>query len=265
MSEAITRQGLRDPLKLAQVISQINNLCTRNGFPISVHTDFDLFRDAVAQARGNKLVSPMFDPDINYALGDHAFWMASRDENGDYQCLQSFRLDSVDICLANWVSGWMAGQYLKRSELVVLDHCYPPASSITWDVSGPLVYHGELWISPKLNKAGCVDLFPRLGMLLCHMKWQPKSIWALVGKSMATRGLMVRLGYAQVERSFLKWSIEPKGAEPVEWVAIANRSHLEFLSAELEGQIIDMSTSAMAVTTETPFLRSGNLCGSTTL
>ena len=207
----------------------------------------------------------MFDPDINFSLSEHAFWMGSKDDRGRFHCLQSFRLDTVDICLANWVSGWMAGQYLKRNELVVLEQCYPPRSSVTWNVKGPAVYQGELWISPSLLKGGCVDLFPKLGMLLCQMKWQPSFIWALVGKSMATRGYMVRLGYAQVERSFLTWSIEPQGAEPVEWVSVADSAHLDFMASELETQMMEMSTSASAVTTETPLRRSGNLCGNTTL
>ena len=73
----------------------------------------------------------------------------------------------------------------------------------------------------------------RLGLLLALIKWQPVAIWALIGETMATRGHMVRMGYGHIEPSFLTWEWCPEGAEPREWIGIAERRHLEFSIAEM--------------------------------
>ena len=107
----------------------------------------------------------------------------------------------------------------------------PPEHSLSHLIRGRIVYHGELWIDKQVK--GCFPIFPRIGMLLAMVKWQPEAIWALTGQSMATRGHMVRMGYGHLEQSFLTWEWEPDGAEQAEWVGIALRRHLEFSIAEM--------------------------------
>jgi hypothetical protein len=90
-----------------------------------------------------------------------------------------------------------------------------------------------LWIDRNSRNREYFDIFPRAGMLLAYLKWLPNGLWSLVSESMATRGHMVRMGYGHLERGFLSWEWEPNGAEPIEWVGLADRDQLELLISEM--------------------------------
>jgi len=229
------REALADPLAMARVASRLVKTGEEHGFHISLSSDFEALREARHLARGDS-VSPMFDPEISLLDEDRAFWLAARTPGGKLVALQAFRLDIVHPNLAEWALGWMAGLYLKRKELVLPRRIEPPGNSASQKLSGKLVYHGELWIDRHFREKSCFDVFPRLGMLLAYMKWQPRALWALVGEGMATRGHMVRMGYGQLERGFFSWEWEPNGADRSEWVALADNTHLEFLIAEMEAE-----------------------------
>ena len=158
--------------------------------------------------------------------------MGAFDGNDQPVSLQAFRLDIVHPNLAEWALGWMAGLYIKRKELVLPSALQPPAHSRSRLLKGSLVYHGEMWTLRTFKKREWFDLFPKLGMLTAHIKWQPDALWALTGKTFATHGYVARSGYGHQERGFLQWEWEPQGADNIEWLIIAERSHLEFLVAD---------------------------------
>ena len=83
----------------------------------------------------------------------------------------------ADPNLAEWVLGWMMGLYARRREMIVPRAVMPPEHSLSHLIRGRIVYHGELWID-KHCKVG-FPVFPRIGMLLAMVKWQPEAIWAL--------------------------------------------------------------------------------------
>ena len=222
--------GLTDPLKTVTAISALISEGAASGFSFQVSSDFAELARERRRLRGGD-VSPMFDPAACRSLGDRGFWMRATDSSGQTVGLQAFRLDDADPNLAEWVLGWMMGIYARRREMIVPRGIMPPDHSMSHLIRGPIVYHGELWI--EKHSKGCFTVFPRIGMLLSLVKWQPEAIWALTGQSMATRGHMVRMGYGHLERSFLTWEWEPDGAEQAEWIGIAERRHLEFSVAEM--------------------------------
>jgi hypothetical protein len=223
---------LADPLSAAKVIGQLLARAKESGIELSISSDFEDLQRTRHQLRGDQ-ISPMFDPEISLLDEDRAFWLAARLTSGQPIALQAFRLDIVHPNLAEWALGWMAGLYLKRKELVVPRRTDPPFNSRALTMSGKLVYHGELWIDRNSRNRECFDIFPRAGMLLAYLKWLPNGLWSLVSESMATRGHMVRMGYGHLERGFLSWEWEPNGAEPIEWVGLADRDQLELLIAEM--------------------------------
>ena len=222
--------GLTDPLKTVNAISDILKAAEAQGFNFSISNDFSELSRQRKHLR-NSDVSPMFDAGVCRTLGERGFWMAVTDAKGAIVGLQAFRLDDADPNLAEWVLGWMMGLYARRREMIVPRGMLPPQHSLSHLISGPVVYHGELWVDK--HSKGCFPLFPRAGMLLALVKWQPEAIWALTGQSMATRGHMIRMGYGHLEQSFLTWEWEPDGAEQAEWIGIAERRHLEFSVAEM--------------------------------
>lgn len=222
--------GLADPLKTVSAISALVRHGADQGLSFRLCTDFSELARLRQQLRDSE-VCPMFDPQACRSLSERGFWMSVADQRGKVVGLQAFRLDDADPNLAEWVLGWMMGLYARRREMIVPRAVMPPEHSISHLIRGRIVYHGELWVDKHAK--GCFPLFPRIGMLLAMVKWQPEAIWALTGQSMATRGHMVRMGYGHLEQSFLTWEWEPEGAEQAEWIGIALRRHLEFSIAEL--------------------------------
>lgn len=222
--------GLADPLRTATAIAGLIRQGTEAGLHFRLGTDFSQLARLRRELRDSD-VCPLFDQQICRGLSERGFWMSAEDAKGKTVGLQAFRLDEADPNLAEWVLGWMMGLYARRREMIIPRAVTPPEHSLSHLIRGRIVYHGELWIDKHAK--GCFPVFPRLGMLLAMVKWQPEAIWALTGQSMATRGHMVRMGYGHLEQSFLTWEWEPEGAEQAEWIGIALRRHLEFSIAEM--------------------------------
>ena len=224
------RTGLADPLRTVNAITSLIEAGAKLDFTFGVSTDFAEFAKQ-RQLLRNSDVSPMFDCAVNREIGETGFWMSASNGNGETVALQAFRLDDAQPSLADWALGWMMGLYAKRQEMIVPRQLHMPSHSLSSLVRGRVVYHGEVWIDKRSK--GCFSVFPRLGMLLALVKWQPEAVWALVSESMATHGHMARSGYGHLEPSFLTWEWQPDGADKVEWIGIAERRHLEFSIAEI--------------------------------
>jgi hypothetical protein len=223
--------GLADPLSAIHVASRLLAETAALDLTIRYSTDFDEFALLRLKARGSS-VSPMFDPLISQLDDGRAFWIGAFAPDQRIVSLQAFRLDLVYPSLAEWALSWMAGLYLKRKELVLPSALQPSAHSRSRQLSGALGYHGEMWIEKHFKTHLGFDTLPRLGMLIAYMKWQPAALWALTSSKFATHGYVTRSGYAHQEQGFLRWEWEPEGADNVEWLIIAERSHLELLIAE---------------------------------
>jgi hypothetical protein len=265
--------AMGDPLGAVEVTARLLQKANAMGLETRISSDFHEFASLRKQLRG-KPVSPMFDPVAGCLTPERAFWMGSYAE-GKCVAVMAFRLDHVEPNLASWALGWMVGLYMRRGELIVPSHITPPGGTRAEKLSGPLCYQGEAWIDPKaLRSRDAVETLPLLGTMLAYIKWQPNAFWAIGSGNMATRGVYVRMHYPTVERSFLRWEWLPEGADPVEWLGIAERADMEFniqerLAAEEPPpapilQIRRISTSDSTDMTETPLLPSGKRVGSTT-
>ncbi len=232
MSDDRSPRHLHNPLAVTRACAILEREITAGGFALSISGDMEAFsacRRTVRQGRE----APLFDPAVTFLPPARAFWMAVRDGEGTVRALQAFRLDVADPSLAEWALGWVLGIYLKRNELIIPDSVQVPDTSVSHRIAGPVVYHGELWVDRHVRNRRLVEVFSRLGMLLALMKWQPVALWALIGNAMATRGHMVRMGYAHMEPGFMRWQFLPEGADPNEWLGLAEAAALERLAEEI--------------------------------
>jgi len=226
-------RSLADPLVAVRVAADLIGKIRSIGLEIETSEDFHRFVDARCKLRDGSAASPLFDPAATSLDNGRGLWMLARDANGEHSALQAFRADMVETNLAEWALGWVIGIYLKRGELVVPAHNHPPNGSIANKVAGVCVYHGELWIARSVKEKSFVEWFSRLGLILSFLKWQPAAIWALIGSSMATRGHMTRMGYAHMERGFMRWEFLPDGADTNEWLGLSDRSCVEHMINEM--------------------------------
>ena len=220
--------GVDDPLATVVACNQIARYLQSDGLILTNSSDFRAFFSLVSSARGIK-PSPMFDPDISDLNKNNALWIALRGKDGAVVAIQALRLETIDTSLADWAPRWMSGLYTMRSELVVSRQKRAPENSLSENIRGKVAYHGELWINPQFRLNGFSTQFTRLGLLFGYLKWCPDAIWAVTQKQIATKGLLNRFGYAHIERGFFHWSIQPTGADKVEFLSISTRRDLSYL------------------------------------
>ncbi len=221
-----------NPLMLARAICRLEREMGEMGFTPRVETDFDAFSRLRRKVRGGP-EAPLFDPAATSLPAERAFWMAAEDEEGGTCALQAFRLDHATPDLGEWALGWVLGIYLKRNELIIPADVRPPENSVSRHIGGKVVYHGELWVDRKVRARRLVEVFSRLGMLLALIRWHPAAIWALIGNSMATRGHMIRMGYAHMEPGFMRWRFLPEAADSSEWLGLVEAENLERLAEQI--------------------------------
>lgn len=222
--------GLSNPFAAVHVITSLVEKAHKLEIYPFVSQDFQEFARQKIAVRALP-ASPMFDESLG-RLTKKAFWLGARDKEGHIVSLQAYRLDAIDTSLAEWVVGWMAGLYMKRHELIVPAELEPPPNSRASKVRGRAVYHGEIWLSPKLKNREYFDTMPFLGMVLAYIKWNPDAMWGLVNDQMATHGYATRMKYPYIERSFLRWRHCPDGIPHSEWLVLAERDDLEYIIEE---------------------------------
>ena len=226
------RHGLRDPIAAVRAYQELEQQMREMGLNVTISSDFEHFAYIRKDIRQDT-VSPMFDPAINSFDEENSFWAEAKDKNGVTMAFQACRLDIVDCKLSEWALRWMVGLYVIRSELAVPAQIVVPADSVTQNMRGPFVYHGEMWINRDFRNEELCTAFSRLALITSLIKWQPNVVWGLIVPKLAARGLTVRMGYPHAERGFLKWNIPPKGADISEYVTFATKSDLEFLAHEI--------------------------------
>lgn len=224
--------GLRDPLGVAKIICQLQDALESAGFRPIMSEDLNRFAVVKEEARDER-VTPYFDAEIVTLAPGRAFWMELVDGSGKTIGLQAFRLDLIESNLADWCATYTIGLYMRRHEILVPTHAAPPRGSLSERLRGRLAYHGELWIERHVRNRRVMEHFGRLGMLLCLVRWNPDAIWALADQAMATHGHLNRMGYSALERGFFRWQWISDGIDPVEWLAMSERSSLEQLVEEM--------------------------------
>jgi hypothetical protein len=233
----VTRQ-ISNPHILARALALLEEQMRELGFTAHYEEDFAAFSRIRRELRSAP-EAPLFDAAATTLPPERAFWMSVTDKDGKIRALQAFRLDLADPDLGEWALGWVLGIYLKRNELIIPAALEPSETSISRRISGPVVYHGELWVDRKVRARRLVELFSKLGMLLAVVKWRPRAIWALIGNAMATRGHMIRMGYVRMEPGFMRWQFVPEAADTNEWLGLAEMEALEQLAEEIVAEAGD--------------------------
>jgi hypothetical protein len=230
-SVELSGKGLQNPLGIARLCAKLEGELNQAGFRLEVSSDLKRFDQVKLAVRGIRS-APMHDADVCDFSNERAFWMSLVDEGGQTVGIQAYRCDCIDTSLADWLPNYMIGVYMRRQEMMVPSHSKPPTGSMSEQLRGKLVYHGELWLSKNIKARQTIDVFSKLGSMIALLKWNPDAIWALTGYHMATRGYASRMGYSYLERGFLRWAWSSEGIEQVEYLAVASKAFLEHLVEE---------------------------------
>lgn len=202
--------GVFDPLAVAQYVTAIREDLRESGLELESCDDFDDFEKAVRSTVGKSAISEPFDGvffDITPADG---LWIIGR-KDGKVLHLQALRRDSLTgISLATFWNRYLDRIYDGRP---ALDHC-PGAFQIT----GNVVYHGELWVDKDHRSDGIAPLTCRLAHGLALIKWAPDYIYGLITDQLIRSGFHVREGFAHAQPRAIEWERVPSNIDAADWL-----------------------------------------------
>jgi hypothetical protein len=234
----MSRQGIKNPLGLTNLVTEMVNDLSQNGYAVTVSSDMKKL-DATKHATRGYRVGPMHDVDVCNFDGERAFWMQLQDDEGKAVGLQAFRFDQIDTSLADWLPNYMIGVYMRRQELMVPSHANAPMGSVAEGLRGSLVYHGELWLDKHVKARNVFDSFTRLGLFLAVIKWNPDAVWALTSEQMARHGHLGRIGYTTIERGILRWQWASRDVDSVEYLAVVDQKAIQNIVDEMSSRTVE--------------------------
>lgn len=214
-------------------VSQIE----KTGLKVRLGSDFEELRSLVDGQPLRSPLAPIFDPVNGYVNGRNGFWIAVLEGNGEVVVTEA--LMQVDL------GGDTLAEHLSQH----LDWYRPPGDKVccertrislssTAQLSGRLVYNGEMWIKggeQGYRGSSLIGLVPRAAMALALMQWQPDHIFALVETGSALKGLTVRCGFTHLEQGSIDWhhKLRPEPLEEwVAWLSADDADHLMAISPE---------------------------------
>ncbi|WP_299142570.1 hypothetical protein [uncultured Tateyamaria sp.] len=216
----------------APFIATSRDILVAQGIKLTIGTDFEEYRDIVAEERPMQKLGAPFDPSLHSLTSANAFWLIGRSEDGTLihtQAAKRIRL-----------SGRPLSSYLLRQF-----RAFPPplkgvdqrrsrfrATPGTHRIEGTVAYHGEFWVAPERGKYRGVGLAPvlgRTGMLEMMQKWDPDWIYGFILNVVAFKGFAARIGYLHLEPSVLKWVVDGRDAPIDTFLAYNSREDLEYL------------------------------------
>ena len=188
-------------------------------------------RDRPKQALG----AP-FDPDLQNLKEGNAFWLTGRDLDGDLMHAQAARL--LDLKHED-LGGYMFNRFREFPPAIPdIDRSRFRASPGACNITGRVIYHGEVWMSDKpglFRGNGLSTVLARYGLLTAMQRWNPDYIFGFMARTVAFKGFAERMGYMRNEPGALRWF--RKGSDmPME-------EFLSYLSNEEARYLLEMPVS----------------------
>jgi hypothetical protein len=216
----------------APFIATSRDILFSQGIDLTFGTDFEEYKEIVADERPMQKLGAPFDPEINELNKNNAFWVIGRSEDGALIHTQA----SKRIRL----SGRPLSSYMMRQF-----RAFPPplpgvnlttsrfrATPGTHRIAGTAAYHGEFWVAPERGRyrgVGLAPVFGRTGMLEMMRRWDPDWIYGFILNVVAYKGFGARIGYLHLEPSVLKWVVDGRTAPIDTFRAYNSREDLQYL------------------------------------
>ena len=161
------------------------------GLSVQIGTDFDEYREILLRDRPKQALGAPFDPDIQNLNAGNAFWLTGCDLDGDLMHTQAARL--LDLKHEN-LGGYMFNRFREFPPAIPdidLDRSRFRASPGARNITGRVIYHGEVWMSDKpglFRGNGLSTVLARYGLLTAMQRWNPDYIlgsWRALSHSKA--------------------------------------------------------------------------------
>jgi len=212
-----------DYLKLAQHISGLCDLVRSNGVHLELRSDFGYLIRLCENLVDKPFPTAMFNPLHHHIGPDNGLWLKGTNADGDVVHVQALRFDDLTgTNLARTFEDMTAFYADPSVSAPDGEYCLSFAPSAK-RITGPTVYHGELWLRPDVRGEELSMPLGRLAMALALARWNPDFYYGITYKDVIDRGLHHRYGF---------WHSEPRG---VYWVRPYREAPLDAYLVWLEG------------------------------
>ena len=218
---------IQDPLVVSRYIAAILERVEVDGLVIDAYTDFQALQRMCESLSGKASVSAPFSPDFFDIGPADGLWLCCRDAKDRVVHVQAMRRETLEgIDLATHWCQQLRRLYSDRSAAVRFVERFCPAAQ---DITGVVVYHGEVWITPRMRRRRLAGLLSRLALALALLKWTPDYVYGFNDESVALSGLTAREGYMHMQPHPVEWERPPDHINPSEWLVWMGRRDLEYL------------------------------------
>lgn len=190
-----------------------------HGLSIVLGDDFDEFAKICEKLKGR--VSEHFDSRYIDLLSERAIWMACYNVKGKVTAVQAVRCDD----LGNFSLEKFLAIQLPRLNGGVPTMMSPGPKNIT----GKVVYHGELYLADSFRKSQLGPCLIRLAQAEAMLRWQPSAIYGLTNKELVLKGFNMRKAYAHGHPHALEWAEMPPTYNPTYFLIWNEWEDLEWM------------------------------------
>ncbi len=199
-----------DPLAVTEWAWLIKDQLTASGITLATADNFAEFEAACGQIAGKEDISGPFDGAYFDIMPRDGLWIIGR-QDGQVMHIQALRRDSLEgITLATY---WT--KQLARIHDGIPGERHAPGA---FDITGSVVYHGDLWLDPAARGKGVAPLCCKLAHGLAMIKWAPDYIYSFMSDKLIRSGFHVRKGFAKSHPGAIDWIKPPADIDPADWL-----------------------------------------------
>ncbi|MGB3244044.1 MAG: hypothetical protein WBB25_05895 [Sulfitobacter sp.] len=229
--------GLRAEDKFKAASAEILD---RFGVSLSTGTDFEEYRDYVAEARPDHRIGDPFDETKHDMAAGKACWVIGRDHTGAVIHLQALRLlPTMGMPLAEYFRKSFHEFSPSELDIDFGRSRYRPGPGAR-RIRGRVVYSGETWIGGtpgQFRGTGISSVLGRFALLTAVRELSADYVVGFMAQPVAYKGFCLRMGFMHAEPLALRWHI--KG------VRAALEGVMVYMSDEDIRFILDLPTSEL--------------------
>lgn len=202
------------------------------GIELTVGTDFEQYREVLAEARPDHILGDPFEPNKHVMNATNSAWIAGRNADGKLVHTQAMRM--VDM------KGRRLSDYLRHNF-----RDFPP-SGLNIDmqrsrlrpgpgalrIAGNVCYHGEYWLGdiPRvLNGEPLSNLLGRYAFWEAMTRFDPDYVFGFMEKTVVHKGFPARHAYMHTEPGTLRWYIHGNPTPIEGYLTYMERDDLRFV------------------------------------
>lgn len=198
------------------------------GFRVEQSHDFDEFKKICGE-RDNRPVSAHADLDLFDFSEGNGFFLIVYDEQNKVVATIAAKFDSLKR--TNLAQFWQ--QRLPRLYGGSIRAIRSPAA---FDITGKVVYLGDMWVQSGNPARGLGFLLPRLSLLYSLSKFDPDFCYALHQPRMAERR-SIEIGFSHCQRRAIDWEQLPEDFNDDFWISYSRSDDLHHLAYSIVEKI----------------------------